>query len=142
MDWWVRYYPPDVFPSILSRMNGFAGNGTLLATGVVLHELAKKDDDLHAWAKTQAGLFVPVDGPIQHLVDTIVNSHAGFVDPQSTRNVADPFVIALAEQTGCPVVTGERPGRIRAPKIPDVCRARQIPCMTLVEMFRQLGVQV
>jgi hypothetical protein len=142
MDWWVRYYPPDVFPSILNRMNGFASDGTLLASEVVLVELSKKDDDLHRWARTQAGLFVPVDGPLQQRVNVIVNAHTGFVDPQSTRDAADPFVIALAEQISCPVITGEKPGRLRHPKIPDVCRARQIRCLTLVDMFREVGVQV
>jgi len=142
MDWWIRNYPPDVFPTILNRMNVFSGDGTLVATEMVLVELTKKDDDLHGWARGQTGLFVPVDEPIQRAVDGIVNGHAGFVDPDSTRDVADPFVIALAEQRGCPVVTGERPGRVRKPKIPDVCRARGLRCMSLLEMFREVGLQL
>lgn len=142
MDWWVRYYPPDVFPSILARINALSADGTLMSPDMVLVELSRKDDDLHRWAKTQTNLFIPSDESIQRRVETIVNAHIGFVDPDSTRDVADPFVVALAEENGCPVVTAEKPGRVNKPKIPDVCRVRQVRCITLVEMFRELGIQV
>jgi hypothetical protein len=51
LDGWVRYYPPDVFPSFWKHLEGMIGAGELISPDEVLRELAKKEGDtLHSWA--------------------------------------------------------------------------------------------
>ena len=48
-------------------------------------------------------------------------------------------MIATAERLQAVVVTGEKPrGKLDIPKIPDVCEARDIRCITFLEMLREL----
>ena len=67
----------------------------------------------------------------------IVNAFPNLVKPNSTKSAADPFVIALAEVSKVPVVTYEtKAKKSEAPKIPNVCEARKISVMTLVDVLR------
>jgi hypothetical protein len=61
-------------------------------------------------------------------------------DPESTRNRADPFVIALAQVAHATVVTEELPSQ-KASKvsIPDVCRALEVPCTDVYGFVRAEG---
>ena len=58
------------------------------------------------------------------------------------RNGADPFVIGLAIARGGSVVTQETPRTIIKPRIPDVCEALEVPCMTLPEFVDSQGWQL
>jgi hypothetical protein len=143
LDGWVRYYPPDVFPSIWTQVDTLVGNGLVIASEEVLVELEKKDDDVYKWAKARPSIFFPHDTDIQREVDAILASHPGLVDPEKRRSIADPFVVALAKIKGSTVVTGERLSRNPSrPRIPDVCNALRIPCLDLLGMFRELGWKV
>jgi hypothetical protein len=88
---------------------------------------------------TRKSVLVPIDEPIQRLVSALLAAHPRLVDNQRHRSQADPFVIATAEVLGAVVVTGEKPGKRDSPKIPDVCEARNIRCITFLEMLRELG---
>jgi hypothetical protein len=138
LDGWRRYYPPDVFPGLWSRLDGLIEAGDLRATEEVLFELERKDDDVFAWARErETRLFVPVDAEIQPLVSEILRDFGKLVDTRSHRSAADPFVIALALQHRCTVVTGERPtNRPSRPNIPDVCRGLGIRYLSLLDLVR------
>ena len=54
------------------------------------------------------------------------------------KNSADPFVIALAKQQNCKVVTEEVPTHnMNSPKIPDVCAAYNIECIDFIAFARE-----
>jgi len=143
LDAWVRYYPPDVFPSVWEKIERITNNGTLIATEEVLMELGKKHDEVYKWARDHGGMFVPVDGQIQVEVARILARHERLVDTRRERSSADPFVIALAKLESCAVVTAEKAtGKPEKPNIPDVCSALGIRCMDLIEMFREQGWRV
>jgi len=138
LDGWVRYYPPDVFPSLWTRLEGLISEGRLVATEEVLTELAKKSDEVHAWAKNQEKLFVPIDEPTQLSVANILSRFPRLVNSQRNRSMADPWVIALAQVNGYIVVTGENEsGNLNRPKIPDVCKQLGIRPLTLLKLFRR-----
>ena len=140
LDGWVRYYPPDTFSSLWRRLEELIGEGELRATEEVLHELAKKSDDVHAWARDQDGLFLDLDEEIQVAVAEILADHPKLVDTRANRSAADPFVIALARLNRCAVVTGERlTGSLDRPNIPDVCQVLDIECIDLLAVMRQQG---
>jgi len=74
---------------------------------------------------------------MQVRVRALVKAHPSLVQSGGLmRGAADPFVIALAQERGFAVVTAER-SKPSKPRIPDVCALLKVPCMTLVEMFRQ-----
>jgi len=140
LDGWVRYYPPDTFSSLWGRLEELIADGELQATEEVLHELAKKSDEVHKWALDQDGLFLELDEGIQVLVAEILYDHPKLVDTRANRSAADPFVIALARYNSCAVVTGERlTGSLDRPNIPDVCQSLDIECIDLLTVIRQQG---
>lgn len=136
MEAWVRYYPPDVFPTLWERIEELIEERRFVATDEVLHELEKKEDELHNWASQRAGMFVPLDEKLQKRAAQIINDYDSLTNTDRTRGTADPFVIALAMEQGLTVVTAES-SKPSKPRIPDVCKDLGIPCITLVELFRK-----
>lgn len=140
LDGWRRNYPPDVFPAWWERVEEAIADGRLRATEEVLVELERKDDEVYAWAKKHAGLFVAIDEAIQEAVTRILDQHEKLLDTRANRSSADPFVIALAQVNGCAVVTGEQAtGSLTRPHIPDVCTALNVPVMTVLDVARAEG---
>lgn len=96
-------------------------------------------DDLEKWAKSRKECFVPSSVPVQQEVRAILATHRGLVEGGTKKNSADPFVIALAKQEHCKVVTEEvRTRNEKAPKIPDVCDAYQVECIDFVHFAREV----
>lgn len=121
-------------------MAELVAEGCLTATEEVLVELGKKDDDVYDWAKARREMFIPIDQPTQVALAAILERFERLVNTQRNRSTADPWVIALAQVEGCTVVTGESPsGSPSRPKIPDVCRALDIRCISLLQMIRENG---
>lgn len=139
MDGWERDYPKDVFPTLWEALETHIETGAIKATEEVYVEVSKKDDALHAWFKDRKEIFVPVEEAVQDIVADILSQHSRLVDTKKNRSQADPFVIATAEHLKATVVTGERPsGKIDKPRIPDVCQARRLRCISFLEMLREL----
>lgn len=138
---WARHYPLDVFPTLWQQIENLISAGRLLAIDEVLRELERKSDDLHDWAKQRAGMFVSTDQAIMQRAGSVVNQFPSLADPQSQKGKADPFVIALAMERNLTVVTAEHSKPTR-PRIPDVCRQLQVPCVSLIELFRREGWSV
>lgn len=140
LDGWVRYYPPDVFPSLWSFLEEMIKAGELLSPDEVLFELAQKDDEIHKWAKANSAMFVPLDEDIQNATQEILIQFPRLVGAMKDRNRADPFVIALAKIKAAIVVTGERSSGTRErPRIPNVCDQFGIGHRTLLQLIRDKG---
>ncbi|MDX2269636.1 MAG: DUF4411 family protein [Bryobacter sp.] len=140
MDGWLRYYPRDVFPTLWDRLEKMIAGRRLVAPDEVLRELSTKDDDLHGWARLQDGLFCPLEDDIQLATAEILMDFPKLVNNERNRSIADPFVIAVAKARKLSVVTGEkRKGNPSRPKIPDVCDAYGIKCLTLLELMKNEG---
>jgi hypothetical protein len=138
-----RYYPKDVFPTVWKRLDYLIMGGRLLATEEVLRELEKQDDDVYSWVKArESRMVVPIDGPTQVEVSTILKTYPKLVREQRNRNQADPFVIALARVVNGVVVSGEKRRSLINPKIPDVCHDMGITHMELVDVFRREGFSI
>lgn len=135
---WRRHYPPDieVFVPIWEQIDTMIESGLLAAIDEVKREIAKKDDELLEWAKARPKLFHSIDEPIQIELQRVMEQFPQMVKADSTRNAADPWVVALAKATGRCVVT-EESGK-REPKIPTVCAALGVRCTTIVGMMREV----
>ncbi len=140
---WLRLYPPDVFPKVWTAVEDLVGNGLIVAPMDVRHELERQKDDLHAWAMSgpMAGMFMEADRGVMESFADIVNKHPDFMKVNSQKSGADPFVVAMAQTKGLAVVTYESMGKGTAPRIPNVCAARGIKCIQLMDVLRAEGVK-
>lgn len=140
LDGWRRYYPPDVFPRLWRRLEELIDAGELIATEEILRDLEKKDDDVYAWVKEREGFLVPIDDEIQIAVAALLERFPRLVNTQRGRSLVDPWVIAVAQVKDAVVVNGEhRSHNLDRPKIPDVCDALGIRCISLLDLMRELG---
>lgn len=134
---WVRSYPPDSFPQLWEKIDDLVNEGRLIAPEEVLEELRAQDDDLHAWVKERSTKVIqPTSRALMLEARTILSNHPLLTKSGTGRSGADPFVIALAVLRGCPLVTQERGGSQSKPRIPYVCKAQGIACVTLLELIR------
>jgi len=137
IDLWRRRYPRDVFPTIWQRIDELINSGELIAPDEVLGELKIQRDDLADWAKKQS-LFKSLDAEQISYVQKIIGQFPNSFDPQKTTPDADPFVVALALSKGWKVITSESPGGTSPrKKIPDLCVHYKIPCLSVLEFFRE-----
>jgi hypothetical protein len=138
LDAWVRHYPPDVFPTIWTRMEAAITANEIFAIEEVIRELERKEDDAHKWVKNHPAMIVAIDGDIQARVVEIMGKYPRLVDTKKNRSGCDPFVIALAKSRNLTVVTAEKAtGNLDKPKIPDVCKEMKVACIQVVEFFRE-----
>jgi Domain of unknown function (DUF4411) len=115
--------------------------GDVRSIDVVRDELSKRDDEVHAWARTQEALFLPLDEAVQRATREVLAAHPKLMGRGGGRNAADPFVIGLALARGGVVVTEETmSGNLdNKPRIPDVCQALGVPWTNLVGFLQQQG---
>jgi hypothetical protein len=138
-----RVYPRDVFSGAWLKLDDLASKNILVSSEMVYHELSSQDDEVTAWANEHDSIFIPLDAAVQIQAKEILRSHSSLVDLKRRKSGADPFVIALAIVMSCAVVTEERPsGGPPKVKIPDVCKAKGIECITLLEMLRREGLRL
>jgi len=111
-------------------------------------EIVKQEIDaigtpgLRAWAKAHSGLFVLVTPEIQIESAGIAAKHPDLMDPKSTHESADVYVIAFAKLTGGIVVSQETSAQEKNnPRkkyyIPDVCRDLGVACLNLLGLMRR-----
>ncbi len=139
LEGWRRHYPPDVFEGFWRDLQRLIDEGVAISPDAVRKELLKQDDEVAIWAERQTTCFVPFDEVQEpHLIE-VMTEHELLVKNTPKRNAADPFVIALAKTRGIMVVSEEQPGGARKPKIPDVCQAMKIKCISVVGLMRNEG---
>ncbi len=139
LDGWQRHYPPDVFPTLWTKIDGLVQSGEIIASEEVYLELERKSDELHKWIQARKQMLVPLEEPIQLRAAMLLGEHPRLVDTLRGRSKADPFVIATAIERNAVVVTGEiLTGNLEKPRIPDVCQVKAIRCINFLQMIREL----
>lgn len=130
-------FPPDLFPQLWPRIDNLAAIGQIQSVDIVRDELARKDDDVHAWAKARPHLFVPLSEEVQVSTKEVLRACPKLIGVGSGRSGADPFVIALAMCNDGVVVTDESPKHPSNPRIPDACDVLGVRCVNLVGFIRE-----
>ena len=136
---WRDFYPPEAFGSFWDRLAELASERRALISEEVYEELGRKEDGLHDWFEERQGCVVPDTDDVQAAVTRILKSHPQLIKARKNRSGADPFVIAVAICEQCSVVTHEGSGSDQTPKIPDVCRAYNVPFQVLSQLIRDEG---
>ncbi len=136
---WHERYPPAHFQSFWASLQELSTAERVISPEEVAEEIGKRDPALRRWAEDQADFFVALDESQQVALRDIMARFPRLVKAFSSRNRADPFVIALAKVRNAVVVCEEGPGSPKKPKIPDICRRLQVPQIGLVQMIRDEG---
>jgi len=138
LDGMKRHYPPDAFPGVWDKMSELAAAGNLKICEMVKVEFEKRDDEAQKWFEERPDTIIALDEKRQGIVRDLLAKYPRLVDTKKGRSGADPFVIALALSSGCPVITGEVPsGNIDKPKIPDVCAAVGVPTLSFLQLIQR-----
>src|SRR5882672_3723032 len=141
LDGWVRYYPPDVFPTLWSNLDKLIDAQEIISSEEVYVELAQKDDELHDWVQHRKHMLLPLTEEIQRQVASLLGEYPRLVDTLRGRSKADPFVIATAIELNAAIATGEVvTGRMDKPRIPDICQVRGIRCINFLQT--DTGVEI
>jgi len=135
---WNDTYPREVFGTFWDRYHDLVVSGDAVAIDEVLTEIEKRDDDLCKWVKSHPGMFVPAEKDIQLALIKVLAHSERMVGSQKGRNAADPWVVALALARGFTVVTMElSSGNPTKPKIPDVCAALGVRCISVIGLAQE-----
>ncbi len=134
-----NWIPMDLVPKLWKMIDVLIQAGEIVASEEVYREIEQIDDTLLMWIKERREIFIDVDEEQQQYVDDIVNRFPKWIDYNAQKNVADPFVIALAKQNNLVVVSYERGGNETKPKIPYVCNEFNIEHLSFEEFLRQIG---
>jgi Domain of unknown function (DUF4411) len=142
LEWFIRTYPPVIFPGLQNRIEELISTGRLRAPKAVLDEI-RPGDDCYRWAKSQTTLFIEESASVQRIVAQLMATHFNPDKPSKGINGADPFVIAMAKAGGPHwiVVCDEHHGTSENRKIPFVCSSEKINCITFQGMMLAEGWQ-
>jgi hypothetical protein len=145
-----RYYAFDLAPKFWGSLSAHAQAGQILSIDRVKYELERGKDELATWAKGQFSHgFVSTDEEeINQVYADImiwVNNQIQFTEPAKAKfaNDADGWLIAYAKAKNCVLVTHEvfAADAKNKVKIPNVCKAFDVPYVDTFEMLRKLGVR-
>lgn len=134
---WNETYRPASFGNFWQRLEELILAGRAVASEEVQRELAKKDDAVTVWANEQNGFFIPLEAEQLVVVKQLAADHPGLAKERLGRMRADGFVIGLAHWRGLTVVTAEN--RRGADKIPNICDAVGVECISLPDMIEREG---
>lgn len=136
-----RYYPIASFPALWDRIDDLVQAGRFFLSEEVWEEVKSKDEKAKRWVEPRLPeIVVPTDAAVALAVKAILDPYELMVKNMKGRNRADPFVIAVAQQRGAVVLTGEaNDGSENRPKIPYVCNRLGVPCMRLVDLITNEG---
>ena len=143
MDWQARYYPPDIFILMVTKIEELIAVGQCSAVELVKEEIdAVGTPELRAWMKKHPALFVTLDPLVQVEAANIESKYPDLMDPRSLHQSADAYVVALAKVEGGVVVSqetsaAEKKSAKRTHYIPDVCRDLGISCINLLGLMRR-----
>lgn len=114
-------YRHTVFGGLWTKVDELIEQGRLIAPDEVYKELMRQEDELSQWAKERKAMFVPHNQYHTRKVQEIGVKFPRLSQQRYVTNDADPWVIALAIDRKCPVVSHEKSGSVENPKIPFIC---------------------
>jgi len=135
-------YPKEVFSSLWGNIESLINNKKMLSPKQVYKEIEQGgDDDLTNWCKKYSKMFLENNGIVIKFTKEIISKHSGLINAYATREIADPFIIALARSLtsnltkSTPVVVTDE-NEVKVDRIPFVCRDYGITSMKLIGMFQ------
>lgn len=145
-----RYYGFDFAPKFWRCLIRLADDGTIASIDRVKDEIAKGNDELATWIKSEfSNAFNSTDDQDISLqfrdIMRWAQSNIQFSREAKSEfaGVADGWLVAYAKSEDCIVVTQEThiPEITRRIPIPNVCKAFNVEYINTFEMIRRLGIR-
>lgn len=133
---WRDFYTPKAFPNVWEWIDDHIEADQLISHNEVLQEL-DFPEDLREWCDERRHIFTDADEVEQQLVTRLLSDYPIFRPQGGKMKWADPWIIARAHLNQSVVVTQEKPGSPK--RIPFICEAEGIECITIQEMVNRLG---
>lgn len=150
-NYWINagnFYPQDLFPSFWNSMENLMLTGAVVIHQTVLDEINRREDTVSKWLHSVEGLDpMPISEETfnQYLVccNWVEREEQGYtraaIDEFEQNSRADAWICAAAAVSDLILVTDEKksnsPNHV---KIPNVCSAFNIPCMTNLDFMREM----
>jgi len=139
----MTFYRRKTFPPIWSKLDPMIEKGLIASPTEVYLEIADRVDEISQWVKdNKEKIFVELDEQQVVATTDILSKYKRLHDIKKTKFDADPLVIALAYSNKLTVVSNEKKTNINNGKqnIANVCDAYNIPCITLLDFFDEIGI--
>lgn len=148
-----RYYPKSVIPDLWTKLDGLFSEDRVFSHEMVFNEIVPvsgaKDDLAKLLSKYRAA-FHPISNRQGQLALQILSTFPRLIDPQSKKDQADPWVVALVlekmkseglfgNDSKYVVVSAE--SEKSTTKIPAVCKHFSVRHLNLFEFFKDNGWQ-
>jgi hypothetical protein len=138
-----RLYPLDVVGSLWTKIAEAIDSGTVVSCDEVFTEISIGDDELIEWAKLRKEAFLTSGLDVQRMVRDVLLKYPGLVTGTRKANSADPFVIALAKQKDCTLVSDETwAGDGQPVKIPNVCALYGVRLIKFIDFLREIKINI
>ena len=148
-----RLYSKEVFPSLWEKhLVEIVEEGRQISPYEVREELERKDDQLWNWIKVNCkNLFIRDNQFVIDRVAELQTRFEGWINPENPqKNMADPFVVALAleahnifpdvEEKETIVITHEEfTGNLAKRRLPDICKHLGLETYRLIHLFKKEG---
>jgi hypothetical protein len=143
-----EWYSLVNLPSFWNKLDSLVNKQRIISPHEVYDELKRKDDEVFKWVNQHKQIFKVLDDEQVAVAREIMTNYPKLIDEQKEYPDADPFVIALAivenknlllKGGKCLLVTSEKPGSQRKPKIPDVCIAHNIGYLRINTLIPREG---
>lgn len=113
--------------------------GQIFLPEEVLVELAEKTDAVYNFFRENNRWVVDLDLDQIQGARYIINKYPNMVNVHTSKNSADPFVVALAKIRGSKVITEEQVKTEDQLKLPNVCRWNGIQAISFLEFLDEQG---
>ena len=140
------HYAMDFCPAFWEMLEKENGKGQIFSIDFIARELAKGNDELADWAKSNKNLFIETSDVETQMVYieivNYVNDNYSEAEARKFLDVADPWLIAKCKTMNATLVTKEVLAKgAKKVKIPNICEIFEVKYMQTHEMIRALGVQ-
>lgn len=147
-----QIYPIDVASSFWKKLKDLADREIIVSIDKVREELFENEDELTKWIESHLDESFFKDTEVDSVLSqyqqvvTWAQSKSDQYVPRAIEDFmqydnADAWLVAYAKETNQTLVTYEvsSPNSQTKIKIPDVCKAFNIPCVDTIEMLRDLS---
>ena len=134
-------YPMENFPALWQEFERLIKSDRLKMSELAFEE-AMRDKVLDEWCREKSlkpYLELKIDEADQKTVRSILSKYPGMLNVRKGISGADPWVVALAMRfQNVVAVTEEKlTGNLQYPRIPDVCKAPNIECVTIAGVIKK-----
>lgn len=131
-----RNYQPAVFKTVWNRFNALCDSRAIISCREVYNEIKRGSDWLLDWVDVHEAIFLtPATAEEAALIGSLQERYPFWIDPNSDRPAADPFVIACAAVHHLPIIQHELANR----HLPRVAKEMSLECIRLDDFFVREG---